>query len=434
MNKKERPIIVGFGPAGMFAALELIERGHKPLIFERGKKIEERALDIQNFISNRKLDPESNIQFGEGGAGSYSDGKLFSRPDRNSPDAEKALDTFIKFGAPENIKSISKPHLGTDILCKITANIREYVLEHGGEIHYSAKMTDVVMSGGKARGIVINGEKEYNSDRIYIAVGHSARDTFGMIKGIGAAIEKKPISVGLRLEHPAEVINRMRYGKEYSEEKEAAFYSFTCNDLENKRGVCSFCMCPGGEVVNASSEEGMLAVNGMSYSKRSSKYSNSAIVVTCRIEDYGSKDPLAGIEFQRAIERKAFNAGGGSWKVPAQNLTDFINGKSSYKLNENSCKTGTAPADMKEILPEFITESLLAAFNKWKNDYPSFISEHGILLGAETRTSCPLRIRRGDNYEAEKIGNLIPIGEGSGYAGGIMSSAIDAIKAVNHSS
>ncbi|MFH1368965.1 MAG: FAD-dependent protein [Elusimicrobiota bacterium] len=428
MKNNEKPVIIGFGPAGMFAALELVERGIKPLIFERGRKLEERSVDIQRFIKEKVLNEESNIQFGEGGAGSYSDGKLFSKPGRNSAEAQKALDTFIRFGAPENIRSIGKPHLGTDVLCKIVANIRDHILEKGGEIHYSSKMTDIIILEKNAAGVVINGNKEYRSSCIYLAIGHSARDTFGVLNEKGVIMEQKPISVGIRIEHPVEIANRFRYGE--ASGGKADNYSFTHNKLKTGRGVATFCMCPGGEIVNASSENGLLALNGMSYSGRTSAFSNSAIVVACKTDDFGSADPLAGIEFQREIERKAFNAGGGNWKVPAQNLTDFLSGRISANLNENSCKTGTASASMNLIFPNFVCVSLREAFNAWKLEYPLFVSEHGILLGAETRTTCPLRIRRGENYEAENLGNLYPIGEGSGYAGGIMSSAIDAIKAV----
>jgi uncharacterized protein len=430
-NTSERPVIIGFGPAGMFAALELIEYGIKPLIFERGKKIEERSIDIRRFIKERTLDPESNIQFGEGGAGSYSDGKLFSRT-KNSAYADKVLDTFIKFGAPEEIGYISKPHLGTDVLCKIVRNIRGHVLERGGEIHYCSKMTDILISDNKVSGVVINGDKEYSSSIVYLALGHSARDTFGMLHKKGVVLEQKPISVGMRVEHTVENINLMRYGYKYKDFPAigAATYSFNYTDRKKRRGVYTFCMCPGGEVINASSENGLLVVNGMSYSRRASAFSNSALVVTCHTDDYKSASPLAGIEFQEEIERKAFAAAGGRWEVPAQNLVDFLHGRTSLSLNKNSYEMGAAAVDMKELFPNFVNETLLAAFNNWKGDYPLFVSEHAILLGAETRTSSPVRIKRSDKYESVNIENLYPIGEGSGYTGGITSSAADAIRAV----
>lgn len=427
----DRPIVIGFGPAGMFAALELIAYGLKPIIFERGKKLEERTLDVQKFKTERILDPESNIQFGEGGAGSYSDGKLFSRK-ANTEYISKVLDTFIKFGAPEEIGYVSKPHLGTDVLCGIVRNIRNHVLAHGGEIHYSAKMTDILLSDDAVVGVVINGEREYHCSSLYLALGHSARDTFAMLQDKGIRLEQKPISVGVRVEHPVEVINQMRYGDKYKDFAGigAATYSLNYTDRKIGRGVYTFCMCPGGEVVNASSGHGMLVVNGMSYSRRASEFSNAAIVVTCRTGDYGSADPLAGVEFQKDIEQKAFHAGGGTCVVPAQNLSDFLSKKDTGSLNMNSCATGTVAANMHEIFPAFVNDALVTAFTSWEKTYPVFVSSHAILIGAETRTSAPLRITRSEKFESVNIRNLYPIGEGSGYTGGITSSAADAIRAV----
>ena len=430
---KGRPIIVGFGPAGMFAALGLIEKGIKPILFERGKKIEERSLDVQRFITKREIDSESNIQFGEGGAGSFSDGKLFSRRNYNSSAINRVLNTFIKFGAPAEIGYISKPHLGTDVLCSIVRNIRNYILERGGEIYYESKMTDILITEGKAFGIVINGKTEYLAPSIYIALGNSARDTFEMMYAKGIAHEQKPISVGVRIEHPVETINLLRYGKKYKDCRElgAATYSLNYTNRKIRRGVYTFCMCPGGEIINASSDQGMLVVNGMSYSHRASAFSNAALVVTCHTDDYPSANPLAGIEFQKEIERNAFNAGLGTWKVPAQNLMEFLGERRSSPLNENSYKMGAVPADIKDIFPGFVINQLLAAFHTWKEEFPLFVSQQAILLGAETRTSSPVRITRNENYESVTIKNLYPIGEGAGYTGGITSSAADALKAVD---
>ena len=431
-RSKERPIIVGFGPAGLFAALELLEHGLKPLIFERGKKIGERALDVQRFIKERELNPESNIQFGEGGAGSYSDGKLFSRRDNNTSSVNRVLQTFIKFGAPEEIGYISKPHLGTDVICGIVRNMRNSILERGGEIFYSAKMTDILIKEGKATGIIINGKEEYLSSRIYIALGHSARDTMAMMFEKGIAMEQRPISVGVRIEHPVETINSMRYGDKYKDFPGlgAATYSLNYTNRTIRRGVYTFCMCPGGEVVNASSEPGLLVLNGMSYSRRSSPFSNGALVVSCHGEDFKSTSPLAGIEFQKDIERRAFHAGGGRWEVPAQNLLHFLGESTFTGLPGNSYKMGAVAADMRDILPEFVVSELLTAFQRWKAEVPLFLSPQAILLAAETRTSAPVRILRNERFESVNIKNLYPLGEGSGYTGGITSSAADAIKAV----
>jgi len=428
----ERPIVVGFGPAGMFAALELIEYGQKPLIFERGNRIEERSLDVQRFMQEREINAESNIQFGEGGAGSYSDGKLFSRRNGNTSYVNRVLQTFIQFGAPAEIAYISKPHLGTDVLCAIVRNIRTYILERGGEIHYGAKMTDILIADGAATGVVINGQQEYFSSSIYIALGHSARDTLTMMHVKGVAMEQRPIAVGLRIEHPAAIINRMRYGDKYHEFPGlgAATYSLNYTNRKSRRGVYTFCMCPGGEVINASSDQGMMVVNGMSYSHRSSAFSNAALVVSCHMEDYGAAGPLAGIAFQQDIERKAFNAGGGRWEIPAQNLMDFLGKKGGGGLNDNSYQQGAVCADMRDIFPGFVISALVDAFDTWKTQVPLFISSQAILLGAETRTSSPVRVLRNEHYESVNTRNLYPIGEGAGYTGGITSSAADAIRAV----
>ena len=417
------PIIIGFGPAGMFAALELIELGYRPLIFERGKRIEDRHEDVKKFFTQRQLDTESNIQFGEGGAGSYSDGKLFSRIN-NSPVAQKVLETFVKFGAPEDITYKSKPHLGTDVLCGIVRNIREYISSNGGEIRFSSKMTGLLVSGGAAKGVIINSTDEFLSSRIFLAIGHSARDTFGMLHDKQVLIGQKPISVGVRIEHPAELIN------EFRDSKVPATYSLSYADRETGRAVATFCMCPGGEIVNASSENGHLELNGMSYSKRDSQYSNSAIIVNCRTSDYGSDHPLAGIDFQKNIEQKAFLAGGSGWTAPAQNLEDFMSGSMSASLIKNSFGMGVKPAQLSSLFPDFVAGSLKKAFLSWKDDYPVFVSDKAILLGAETRAACPVSFPRNEKRESANIRGLFPIGEGSGHAGGIISSAIDAVKTV----
>ena len=429
-----RPVIIGFGPAGMFAALELLEYGLKPLIFERGKRLEERHADVRRFIGERTLAPESNIQFGEGGAGSYSDGKLFSRLN-NTVYASKVLDTFIKFGAPPEIGYVAKPHLGTDVLCKIVANIRNYILERGGEIKYGSRMTDLLLSDGRVAGVEINGSERYPAGSVYLAIGNSARDTFELLHRKGIGLEAKPISVGLRVEHSAAAINLIRYGEKYRDYPGlgAATYSFNCTDRKAGRGAYTFCMCPGGEVVNASSEQGFLALNGMSYAARASAFSNSAIAVTCAPADYGPAHPLAGVEFQKAIERKAFLAGGGDWKAPAQNLRDFLSGRLPSSLNVNSFKMGTRSADLKAVFPAFINETLVTAFKEWESQCPLFVAEDALLMGPETRTSSPVKMTRGKNFESATVKNLYPIGEGSGHSGGITSSAADALKAVEAS-
>lgn len=431
-NTVDRPIIVGFGPAGMFAALSLIENGYQPIIFERGEKIDVRSEDVEKFIKEGELNPESNIQFGEGGAGSYSDGKLFSRRNKNTSTVNRVLKTFVKFGAPEEIEYISKPHLGTDVLCKIVKNIRNYILEHGGAIHYNAKMTDILIAKGSVSGIVINEEEEFLSSAVFLALGHSARDTFRLLQNKGIALEQRKIAVGVRIEHPVEIIDRMRYGGKYFgfPGLGAATYSINHTNRKIKRGVYTFCMCPGGEIVNASSEQDMLVLNGMSYSDRALPYSNGALVVSCHCNDYNSDDPLAGIAFQQQIERNSFVAGGNKWSAPAQNLMHFLGDSSQNQLHETSYQMSITASDMHEIFPDFVTKELHIAFQKWKSEVPLFVSEHALLLAAETRTSSPVRISRTENFESINTKNLYPIGEGSGYTGGITSSAADAIKAV----
>ena len=428
-----RPLIVGFGPAGMFAALTLIDKGFLPIIFERGKKISERSIDVEKFIKERQLNPESNIQFGEGGAGSYSDGKLFSRRDKNTSTVNQVLKTFIKFGAPKEIEYISKPHLGTDVLCKIVKNIRNYILDHGGAIHYSAKMTDLLVNHGSISGLVINDEEEHLASAVFLALGHSARDTFRVLQKRNIALEQRAISIGVRIEHPVEIIDRMRYGEKYFgfPGLGAATYSINHTNRKIKRGVYTFCMCPGGEIVNASSEPDSLVLNGMSFSDRALPFSNGALVVSCHCSDYSTNDPLAGITFQRQIEKTAFAVGGGKWKAPAQNLMHFLGEKVTNDLQQTSYQMAVTAADMHTIFPDFISTELHAAFQKWKQSVPLFVSEHALLLAAETRTSSPVRISRTENFESINTKNLYPIGEGAGYTGGITSSAADAIKAVN---
>ncbi len=428
----ERPLIVGLGPAGLFAALELIERGIKPVIFERGKKIEERSADVRRFIRERVLDPESNIQFGEGGAGSFSDGKLFSRRNNNSSHTNKVLETFVKFGAPEEILYIAKPHLGTDVLCAVVRNMRLHILEHGGEIHYQSKMTDLLISDGKVRGIVVNDEQEFLASNIFLALGHSARDTLELLHSRGMAMEQRPISVGVRIEHPVQAINLMRYGSKYQHDPRlgAATYSLNYTDRKLGRGVYTFCMCPGGEIVNASSEPGHLVLNGMSYSRRASRFSNAALVVSAKVADFSGADPLAGLAFQKEIERKSFLAGGGQWAAPAQSLLSFLGRTGRDQFPEHSYKMGLVPADLAAVFPDFVAEQLRIAFKEWQDQVPLFVSEQAILLAAETRTSSPVKILRDERFESLNLKNLHPIGEGSGYTGGITSSAVDAIKAV----
>lgn len=417
----DRPVIIGFGPAGMFAALTFLAYGIKPIIFERGKKVEERLQDIHKFEQGGTLDPESNAQFGEGGAGTYSDGKLTTRIKATGYVAN-VLETFVRHGAPAEIAYLNKPHLGTDQLCAIVKNIREYIVRSGGEVNFQSKVTDLIVEGKALKGVVANGQKQF-STTVILAIGHSARDTFQLLKDRGVGLEPKPFAVGVRIEHPVELVNLMQYGEKYQDHPKLgpAEYALAAG------GVYSFCMCPGGEVVNTASENGKLVLNGMSNSKRDGKFSNAGIVAAVTTADFGSNDPLAGVEFQRAMEAKAFVKG---WQAPAQNLLDFLKGAKSSTIIPNSYKMGTVPVDLNTILPGFISSKLAGAFKQWAGRFPLFVSDKAVLLAPETRTSSPVRILREADRRSISFANLYPVGEGSGYAGGITSSAVDAIKTV----
>ena len=427
---KDAPIVVGFGPSGIFASLTLIKHGIKPIILERGKSISDREKDLSSFMHNRKLDLESNIQFGEGGAGAYSDGKLTSRS-KERPHVRSIMETFIRFGAPEKILYLNKPHLGTDKLLNIIPAIREYLISKGAQILFSSKVTDLIIADSQIKGVIVNSSDKYYSNNVLLAPGHSARDTYTMLRDKDIALEQKAFAIGTRVEHPCSLINEMQYGKKYQDHTAlgAADYMFTFNDKTSSRGTFSFCMCPGGEVINSSSEENMLLVNGMSCSARSSQFSNSALVVTVNPNDFPSRSPLAGIDLQKTIEANAYTAGGSDWGCPAQNLMDFLQEKTSSKIGANSYKMGTRSFPLKELFPAFIPDQIKRAVKDWNKRFPLFGSDKAVLMGAETRTSSPVRILR-DNVsrESTSIKGLYPSGEGSGYSGGIISSAIDGIK------
>ncbi len=419
---RDRPIIVGFGPAGIFAALTFLKYGILPIIFERGKKVDQRMKDIKTFEKDGVLNPESNAQFGEGGAGTYSDGKLTTRIKESGYVAE-VLKRLVEFGAKPEIEYNNKPHLGTDQLCKIVKNIREFILKSGGEIHFKSKVTNLLVQRNLITGVEINGNQECFSSTVILATGHSARDTYKMLHDKGITLEQKPFAVGVRVEHPAEIINLMQYGEKYKDNEKLgpADYAFAYD------GAFSFCACPGGEIINASSEEGKLTLNGMSNSLRNSPYTNSAIVAQVRPADFGSADPLAGIEFQRMIEKKAYHP---NWSAPAQNLIDFLNSEKSSKINPNSFKMDTVSTDLSEIFPDFVFNRILSAFKQWQGRFPMFVSKEAVLMAPESRTSSPVRIVRNENGQSASLINFYPVGEGSGYAGGITSSAVDAIKTV----
>ncbi len=422
---KKQAVIVGAGPAGIFCALHLIECGVKVIILERGKKVEERAPDIQNLKKEGILNPESNFLFGEGGAGTWSDGKLTTRI--NKPGIDWIYQQLIKFGAPHKILYEAKPHIGSDILFKIIQNIRQHILESGSQILFKEKVTGLIIKEHKIWGVRTINNNEYQGDAVIIAVGHSARDFYALLSENNILLEKKGFAVGARIEHPAEIINKIQYGK-YAPFLEAADYRLAYNDKQSEHEV-SFCMCPGGEVINSSSEEAALCTNGMSYSKRGAPFSNAALVASVWPADLPD-DPRAGIIFQRQIEKSAFKLGGGQFFAPAQHADSFLKNRLDKTLSDSSYLPGITPAKLNNFLPEKISLLLKKGLYRFDQIMPGFI-KYGLLIGAETRTSSPVRIVRGKDFQSVSIKNLYPIGEGAGYAGGIISSAVDGFRAAS---
>ena len=419
------PIIVGAGPAGLFAAYILCENGYRPVIIERGEDIDARMKTVEDFWKYGKLDKNSNVQFGEGGAGTFSDGKLNTLVKDKDNRCRKVLETFVKFGAPENILYEQKPHIGTDLLSKIIKNMRNEIISMGGTVMYNSCLTDIIESDGKLSAIVINGEKEIECDVLVLAVGHSARDTFSMLHSHGINMRSKPFAVGVRVQHNQDMINFSQYGAKYKDALPPASYKLTYQ-AKDGRGVYTFCMCPGGYVVNASSENSRIAINGMSYNDRGGNNANSAVIVTVTPDDFGN-NPLDGIEFQRCLEEKAYNAGCG--KIPVQLLADFKNGKTSDKYGDvkPSFKGEWSFADINSVLPEYICDALKEAFSDFGRKIKGFDSDDTILSAIESRTSSPVRIER-DEDGISSICGIYPCGEGAGYAGGITSAAMDGIR------
>ena len=415
--------IAGAGPAGLFCALRLIRHGIQPVLLERGKPVEERAEDIANFFQTGVLAPDSNVQFGEGGAGTFSDGKLYTQT--NSAFHREILETFVEFGAPEEIAYLGRPHIGSDKLRLVIANMRRYILEHGGAIRYSSKLDDVRLKDGALTAVSVNGAWE-EASLLVLAVGHSARDTFELLQRRGFLMEAKDFAVGVRIEHLQSRISRAQYGEGYAA-LPAADYKLVSHASE--RAVFTFCMCPGGVVIPAASEEGGVVVNGMSNFARDEKNANSALVVQVKKEDFG-EGALAGVAFQRKIERAAYLAAGGGYLAPAQLVGDFLAGKESYYFGEvrPSYARGTAFAPVDAYLPPAVCASLRAAIPDMALRLAGFSSYEGVLTGVESRTSSPVRILRGENFEAEGISGVYPCGEGCGYAGGITSAAADGLR------
>lgn len=428
-NLQSRPVIIGSGPAGLFCAYMLAEHGYRPIVFERGASVEERQSDIEAFWETGILNTQSNVQFGEGGAGTFSDGKLNTGVKDPLGRNRKVLEIFVENGAPEEILYLNKPHIGTDILIDVVRNMRNQIIAWGGEVHFHSRFVDFKTKENKLEAITIesNGcEKEYPAEILILAIGHSARDTFQMLYEKNVSMEPKSFAIGVRVEHPQEWINLSQYGDNYPEMLPASDYKVVTN-LESGRGVYSFCMCPGGYVVNASSEEGMLAVNGMSYHARAGQNANSAIIVTISPSDYGDEHPLSGMYFQRELEHKAFVEGNGA--VPVQLFKDYCKNVPSEKLGMiiPQIKGKYKLANVRAIFPTEIAESIENGIKSFDKQIHNFSHEDVVLSGIESRTSSPVRILRNCELEAENTG-IYPCGEGAGYAGGITSAAIDGMK------
>ncbi|NLK52576.1 MAG: hypothetical protein GX295_09055 [Syntrophomonadaceae bacterium] len=423
----ERPVVIGMGPAGLFAGLMLSKKGYKPILLERGEDVETRTTKINKFWNNSLLDAESNVQFGEGGAGTFSDGKLTTLI--NDRRCRTILEEFIKAGAPQDILYKSKPHIGTDMLKSIVKNIRQEIIAHGGEVRFQAKVTDFIIKDGKIDAVIINDDEKLHCKVVLLAIGHSARDTFEVLLRRGVGMSQKPFSIGVRIEHPQDIINKAQYGDASGHlGLGAADYKLSYHS-KNGRSAYTFCMCPGGYVVAAASEEQCVVVNGMSEYKRDGENANSALLVGVKPADFDSEHPLAGIEFQRRWERLAYQAGGENYRAPAQLTGDFFVDQPSIQWGDvkPTYKPGVTFAQLKNCLPNYVTETLKEAIVYFDTRIKGFALPDSILTGVETRSSSPVRINRDENH-LSNIHGLYPLGEGSGYAGGIMSSAVDGVK------
>ena len=430
----ERPIVVGFGPCGIFAALVLAQMGFKPIVLERGKAVRERTQDTWGLWRKNILNPESNVQFGEGGAGTFSDGKLYSQIKDPKYLGRKVLTEFVKAGAPEEILYVSKPHIGTFRLVGMVETMRREIESLGGEIRFQQRVTDVLieegLNGKSIAGVTLASGETLRSNHVVLALGHSARDTFEMLHARGVYMEAKPFSVGFRIEHPQSLIDRARLGPNAGNALLGAADYKLVHHAKNGRSVYSFCMCPGGTVVAATSEENRVVTNGMSQYSRNERNANAGIVVGITPEDFPGKGPLAGIKLQRQLESCAFELGGGNYDAPGQLVGDFLAGKASTELGsvEPSYKPGVRLTDLASSLPDYAIEAIREALPAFDRQIRGFAMHDAVLTGVETRTSSPLRITRGDDFQSLNIKGLYPAGEGAGYAGGILSAGVDGIK------
>ncbi len=432
---KTRPLVVGAGPAGLFCALTLAKAGAAPILIERGKPVEERTEDVNRMSGEGILNPDSNVQFGEGGAGAFSDGKLTCGI--KSPWIREVLETFVVHGAPESILTDQKPHIGTDRLKGVVSSIREEIKALGGTVRFETRLERLILRAGRVAGAeVVHGGivEEILTDSVLLCIGHSARDTVQRLFTDGIRMEQKSFAMGVRIEHPRELIDRSQYGSFAGHPAlGAASYKLACH-TRDERGVYTFCMCPGGHVIAAASQEGGVVTNGMSYHARDAENSNAALLVGVRPSDFGDDHPLAGFIMQREIERAAFRAGGGNYRAPAQRVEDFLKDQASTAFGDvrPSYRPGVVPADLRAVLPGFIAEDLKTGIRAMGRQLKGFDMPDAVLTAPETRSSSPVRIRRDKTGQAEEISGLFPVGEGAGYAGGIVSAAVDGITAARN--
>jgi uncharacterized protein len=432
VSRSKAVVVVGSGPAGLFAGLRLIELGIKPVILERGKDVQARRRDLAAINKDHLVNTDSNYCFGEGGAGTYSDGKLYTRSKKRG-DVRRILEIFVAHGAKEDILFDAHPHIGTNKLPVLVSALRQSILDAGGEVHFDEKVVDFLIEGGTMKGVVTQHHNKYLGDSVILATGHSARDIFQLLHRKNVLIEAKSFALGVRVEHPQALIDSVQYHCSGSrgDYLPASSYSMVhqANINGEERGVFSFCMCPGGFIVPAATQPGEIVVNGMSPSRRDSKFANSGIVVAVGENDFKSfheHGPLAGMYFQAAIERDACIAGGGTQRAPAQRLADFVNDKVSASLLETSYQPGVASVDMRTVLPSFIVDALKQGFRNFGTKMRGYMTNEAQIVGVESRTSSPVKIPRdGDTFEHPQIKKLFPCGEGAGYAGGIVSAAMD---------
>jgi len=430
-----RPLVIGAGPCGLLAALLLAQMGFRPIILERGKVVRERTKDTWGLWRRSALNPESNVQFGEGGAGTFSDGKLYSQISDPQHHGRKVLEEFVKAGAPEEILFVSKPHIGTFRLVTMVEHMRRSIEALGGEYRFESRVADLLIDtapDGRRQicGVVLADGSVLESDHVVLAVGHSARDTFEMLERRGVYVEAKPFSIGVRIEHPQRMVNECRFGPFAGNKLLGAADYRLVHHCRNGRAVYSFCMCPGGTVVAATSEPGRVVTNGMSQYQRAERNANSAVVVSITPEQDFPGGPLAGIDLQRRLEEAAFRAGGGEYRAPAQTVGDFLAGRPSTTLGEvvPSYKPGVTPTDLAACLPDYAVAAIREALPAFDRQLRGFARPDAVMTGVETRTSSPVRVKRGEDRQSLNTRGLYPAGEGAGYAGGILSAAVDGIK------